>query len=113
MTLPSGTTIVTGARQPAFSGTGRAISVRKTYSTAATATARGALRLPGDWAAVPVKSTTARSPSMRTFTARTAPSSRRSSKACSPSGSSASTARMARSALALTWAMYAVTTPRE
>jgi len=56
---PGGTTIVSGRRQPALSGIGSSISVRNTYSTAATVTARGAFRLLACCGDVPVKSTTA------------------------------------------------------
>ena len=54
---PGGTTICSGRRQPAFSGMGSAISVRKTYRTAAIVTARGALKLLACCGEVPVKST--------------------------------------------------------
>ena len=56
---PGGTTIESGRRQPALSGIGSSISVRNTYSTAATVTARGALKLLACCAEVPVKSTMA------------------------------------------------------
>ena len=46
----------TGFRQPALSGISSSTSVRSTYSTAAMATEEGALKLPGSWAEVPVKS---------------------------------------------------------
>jgi len=54
-----GTTIASGRRQPALSGIGSAISVRNTYSTAASVTARGALKLLSSCGDVPVKSTVA------------------------------------------------------
>ena len=53
---PSGTTISRGFRQPAFKGISSSTRVRKTYSTAATVIARGALKLLGSCALVPVKS---------------------------------------------------------
>ena len=59
---PGGTTIESGRRQPALSGIGSSINVRNTYRTAATVTARGALKLLSCCAEVPVKSTMARTP---------------------------------------------------
>ena len=50
---------VTGLRQPEFSGISSSTRVRSTYSTAAMATDDGALKLPGSWAEVPVKSISA------------------------------------------------------
>jgi len=55
--VPGGTTMVSGRRHPALSGIGSVMRVRNTYSTAATVTARGALRLLACCADVPVKST--------------------------------------------------------
>ena len=57
--LPSGMRISIGFRQPAFIGISSSTSVRNTYSTTARLTLRGALKLLGRWAEVPVKSTTA------------------------------------------------------
>ncbi len=66
---PGGTTMRIGRRQPALSGIGSSISVLKTYSTAATVTARGALKLSGPWLEVPVKSTVTAPASWSTATA--------------------------------------------
>jgi hypothetical protein len=68
---PGGTTIVSGRRHPALRGIGSSISVRNTYSTAANVTARGAFKLLGCCAEVPVKSTTAAPASWSTWTLTT------------------------------------------
>ena len=54
--VPGGMMTRSGFRQPALSGMSLPTSVRNTYSTAAIATLDGALKLPGSWAEVPVKS---------------------------------------------------------
>ena len=66
---PSGTMISRGFRQPAFSGMSSSTSVRNTYSTAAIVMARGALKLLGNCALVPVKSMRAVRRSVSTLTA--------------------------------------------
>ena len=68
---PGGITSSSGSRQPSFSGIGRSMSVRNTYSTAAVHTARGALKLCAPSGEVPVKSTRARRRS-RSMSTRTA-----------------------------------------
>ncbi len=67
----AGMRISSGRRHPAFSGIGSASSVRNTYSTAAVVTARGALKLSGCCAEVPVKSTQAL-PALASIVTRTA-----------------------------------------
>ncbi len=66
---PGGMITRTGFRQPEFSGISSATRVRSTYSTAAMATDDGALKLPGSWAEVPVKSISARRAAGSTRTA--------------------------------------------
>src|SRR4051812_9539607 len=56
---PGGMTTLIGLRQPALSGISSSTRVRNTYSTAAMQTADGALKLFGNCAEVPVKSTVA------------------------------------------------------
>src|SRR5690349_6328103 len=56
---PSGMTTLIGFRQPALSGISSSTSVRKTYRTAAIATAVGALKLFSSCGDVPVKSISA------------------------------------------------------
>src|SRR6185312_17348275 len=56
---PLGITILSGRRQPSFSGRSSPVRQRKTYRVAALVTAGGALKLPSLWLLVPLKSTTA------------------------------------------------------
>ncbi len=74
---PGGTTMSSGRRQPSLRGMSSATRVRKTYRTAALTTEKGALKLLGSWADVPVKSMVAArfSRSTRTRTRMTAPES--------------------------------------
>ncbi len=102
---PSGTLISRGVRQPLLSGMSSATRVRNTYSTAAVTTDFGALKLPGCWGEVPVKSTRTLRASRSTVsvTSITAPLSvsYRQWPSCSPS----TMRRTDSSALSCTWPM--------
>ena len=91
---PRGMVRSTARINPSFKGSGRCRSSRSTYMTTLRTTAVVALRLPGWTPAEPVKSIAAR-PSLRVRrTRRTVPSSRLSSAAYRPGGTSLRASRM-------------------
>ncbi|MNM86251.1 hypothetical protein D3C81_983960 [compost metagenome] len=99
---PSGMMTSSGFRQPAFRGMSSSTRLRNTNSTAAMQIDDGALKLFGNCADVPVKSTTAERATLSTLmaTLMTAPLS--DSRAYSPSLSAPITRRTASSALSCT-----------